>query len=89
MADLKPGGRFVAADLDRAGGIQLVAQRLLKAGKLDGGQLTPTGRTLAEESATAVETPGQEVVRPLESPLKPTEHRREAPMATPPAKQRR
>jgi dihydroxy-acid dehydratase len=72
LADLKPGGRFVAADLDRAGGIQLVAQRLLKGGKLDGKQLTPTGRTIAEEAATAVETPGQEVVRPLEKPLKPT-----------------
>src|SRR5204862_4634583 len=43
-----------------------------KAGKLDGSQLTPSGRTLAEESATAVETPGQEVVRPLDRPLKPT-----------------
>ncbi len=72
LADLKPGGRFVAADLDRAGGIQLVAQRLLAAGKLDGRQLTPSGRTLAEEAATATETPGQEVVRPLERPLKPT-----------------
>jgi dihydroxy-acid dehydratase len=72
LADLKPGGRFVATDLDRAGGIQLVAQRLLKAAKLDGSQLTPTGRTLAQEAALAVETPGQEVVRSLEKPLKPT-----------------
>ncbi|RUL89412.1 dihydroxy-acid dehydratase [Tautonia sociabilis] len=72
LADLKPGGRFVAADLDRAGGVPLVAKRLLDAGKLDGGQLTPTGRSLAEESAVAVEEPGQEVVRPLDNPLKPT-----------------
>jgi dihydroxy-acid dehydratase len=72
LADLKPGGRFVAADLDRAGGIQLVARRLLQAAKLDGSQLTPTGRTLAQEAAVAVESPGQEVVRPLEKPLKPT-----------------
>jgi dihydroxy-acid dehydratase len=72
LADLKPGGRFVAADLDRAGGIQLVAQRLLKAGKLDGGQLTPSGRTIAQEAAQAVETRGQEVVRALEKPIKPT-----------------
>jgi dihydroxy-acid dehydratase len=72
LADLKPGGRFVAADLHRAGGIQLVAKRLLEATKLDGSQLTPTGRTLAQEAAVAVETPGQEVVRPLEKPLKPT-----------------
>jgi dihydroxy-acid dehydratase len=72
LADLKPGGRFVAADLDRAGGIALVAQRLIKAGKLDGKQMTPTGRTLAEESASATEAPGQEVVRPIDRPLKPT-----------------
>lgn len=72
LADLKPGGRFVAADLDRAGGTALVAQRLLKAGKLDGKQLTPTGKTMAEEAAVAVETPRQEVVCPLEKPLKPT-----------------
>jgi len=72
IADLKPGGRFVAADLDRAGGIPLVAQRLVKAGLLDGTQLTPTGKTLAEEAAVAAETPGQEVVLPVAKPLKPT-----------------
>jgi dihydroxy-acid dehydratase len=72
LADLKPAGRFVAADLDRAGGIQLVAQRLLRAAKLDGSQMTPTGQTIAQESALAVETRGQEVVRPLEKPLKAT-----------------
>src|SRR5438128_1124598 len=72
LADLKPGGRFVAADLDRAGGIQLVAKRLLQATKLDGDQLTPTGKTIAQEAAVAVETPGQEVVRPLDRPIKPT-----------------
>ncbi|WP_152050508.1 dihydroxy-acid dehydratase [Tautonia marina] len=72
LADLKPGGRFVAADLDRAGGVPLVAKRLIEAGKLDGSQLTPSGRTIAEESAVAVEEPGQEVVRSLDHPLKPT-----------------
>ena len=72
LADLKPGGRFVAADLDRAGGTRLVAKRLLAVGKLAGDQLTPSGRTLAEESATATESPGQEVVRNVERPLKPT-----------------
>jgi dihydroxy-acid dehydratase len=72
LADLKPAGRFVAADLDRAGGIQLVAKRLLQAAKLDGNQLTPTGRTLAQEAAVAVETPGQEVVHSPEKPLKAT-----------------
>jgi dihydroxy-acid dehydratase len=72
LADLKPGGRFVAADLDRAGGVPLVAKRLIEAGKLDGSQMTPTGRSLAEESSVAVEEPGQEVVRPFDHPLKPT-----------------
>jgi dihydroxy-acid dehydratase len=72
LADLKPGGRFVAADLDRAGGTRLVAKRLLEVGKLAGDQLTPTGRTLAVEAATAVETAGQEVVRASAKPIKPT-----------------
>ncbi|HWP99497.1 MAG TPA: dihydroxy-acid dehydratase, partial [Vicinamibacterales bacterium] len=71
LADLKPGGRFVAVDLARAGGSRLLAWRLLEGGFLDGGQLTVTGRTLAAEAAAAVETPGQEVVRPLDRPLKP------------------
>ncbi len=72
LADLKPGGRFVAVDLDKAGGTALVASRLLAGNKLDGSQLTPTGQTLAEASADARETPGQEVVATLEKPLKPT-----------------
>ncbi len=71
LADLKPGGRFVAHDLYQAGGIQLVAQRLCAGGYAHGEALTVTGRTLAEEAARATETPGQEVVRPLENPLKP------------------
>jgi len=70
IADLKPGGRFVATDLHKAGGIQLVAQRLLEGGYLHGEAMTVTGRTLAEEAAKAVETPGQEVVVPLDKPLK-------------------
>ncbi len=72
IADLKPAGRFVATDLHKAGGIQLVAQRLLEGGYLDGSAPTVTGRTLAEEAALAVETPGQEVVRTLDNPIKPT-----------------
>ena len=72
LADLKPGGRFVATDLHRAGGIRLVAKRLLDAGLLHGSQPTVSGRTLAEEAAEAAETPGQEVVRPLDRPMKPT-----------------
>jgi dihydroxy-acid dehydratase len=72
IADLKPGGRFVATDLYAAGGTALVAKRLLEAGLLRGDVITVTGRTLAEEAATAKEAPSQEVVRKLNRPLKPT-----------------
>jgi dihydroxy-acid dehydratase len=72
IADLRPGGRFVAYDLYKAGGIQLVAQRLIEGKLMDGSQKTVTGRTLAEEAADTVETEGQQVVRPLDRPLKPT-----------------
>src|SRR6195256_6052713 len=72
LADLKPGGRFVATDLYAAGGTALVAKRLLEAGLLRGDSLTVTGRTIAEEASTAKEAPGQEVVRKLNAPLKPT-----------------
>jgi dihydroxy-acid dehydratase len=72
IADLKPGGRFVANDLYRAGGIQLIARRLAEAGLLDGAALTVTGKTLAEAAKSAVETRGQEVLRPLSNPLKAT-----------------
>ena len=72
LADLKPGGRFMATDLYAAGGTALVARRLLDAKILHGGSLTVTGRTLAEEASGAKETPNQEVVRKLNKPLKPT-----------------
>src|SRR6266566_4445315 len=72
IADLKPGGRFVATDLYAAGGTALVAKRLLEAGLLRGDAITVTGSTLAEEAAKAKETPSQEVVRKLNTPLKPT-----------------
>ncbi len=72
LADLKPGGRFTAPDLHAAGGIRLVSKRLLEGGKVHGGTLTVTGRTLAEELASAEETPGQMVIRPLANPLKAT-----------------
>ena len=72
LADLKPGGRFVATDLYAAGGTALVAKRLVEAGLLRGDSITVTGRTLGEEAAAAKETPAQEVVRKLDAPLKPT-----------------
>ena len=72
LADLKPGGRFVATDLYRAGGSRLLAQRLQEAGALHEDQITVTGRTIGEEAATAEETAGQEVVRPVSDPIKPT-----------------
>ena len=72
LADLKPGGRFMAADLYAAGGTTLVARRLLDAGILHADQKTVTGRTIGEEAGRAAETPGQQVLRPLSSPIKPT-----------------
>jgi dihydroxy-acid dehydratase len=72
LADLKPSGRFVATDLHHAGGIRLVAKRLLDAGLLHSNEKTVTGRTIGDEAADATETQGQEVVRPLDRPIKPT-----------------
>ena len=72
LADLKPGGAFVATDLYRAGGIPLVARRLLEGGFLHAEAITVTGRSIGEHAAEAKETAGQTVVRPLANPLKPT-----------------
>jgi dihydroxy-acid dehydratase len=72
LADLKPAGRFVAADMHHAGGIGLLAKRLLQGGHLHGDALTVTGRTLQQEAVDAAETPGQEVIRTLDRPLKKT-----------------
>jgi dihydroxy-acid dehydratase len=71
IADLKPGGRFVATDLHRAGGTALIARRLLDLKALHGDAMTVTGKTIQEEAAAARETPGQEVVRPISTPLSP------------------
>jgi len=71
LADLKPGGRFVATDLYGAGGVPLIMQRLAQAGLLHGEEMTVSGRTIGEEAAVARERDGQEVVRPLSDPLKP------------------
>jgi len=72
LGDMRPGGRYAAADLDRAGGTRLVAQRLAQGGHAHADAITITGRTFGEEAALAEETPGQDVVRPLGQPLKPT-----------------
>jgi len=72
VADLKPAGRFVASDLHAAGGGALVAKRLADGGMLQQAAKTVTGRTIGEEAANARETAGQEVVRPIDRPLKPT-----------------
>ena len=72
LADLKPGGRFVATDLHRAGGIPLVAKRLLEGGHLHADAMTISGRTIGEHAREATETQDQIVVRPLPNPIKPT-----------------
>ena len=72
IADLKPGGRFVASDLYHAGGIQLVAKRLIDAGLIYGDAITVTGKTIAEAAEMTKETSGQEVVRAMNNPLKQT-----------------
>jgi dihydroxy-acid dehydratase len=72
LCDLKPAGRFTATDLHEAGGIPLVAQRLLEANLLHADAITVTGKTIAEEAKHAKETPNQEVVRPITNPIKAT-----------------
>ena len=72
LGDLKPGGRFVAKDLFEAGGVGVLAKRLDEAGVLRRECITVTGKTIGEEADASQETPGQEVVRPLSDPLKPT-----------------
>jgi dihydroxy-acid dehydratase len=71
VADMTPGGRYTATDLYEAGGVPLVARQLLSGGKIDGSTRNVDGRTTAEIAAAAVETPGQQVVVPIERPIKP------------------
>lgn len=71
LADMKPWGRFHATDMDRAGGVALVARELAKAGLIHAGARTVTGKTLGEVAQAAVERAGQEVVRPIDRPIKP------------------
>ena len=70
VADLRPGGKYVALDVDKAGGIQLIARRMVEGGLVDGDTLTPSGHTLREATADAAETPGQQVVATAERPFK-------------------
>ncbi len=70
IADLKPGGRYVAVDMDRAGGSKLLGKRMLEAGLVDGGSRTMTGRTIEEEVEDAQEAPGQDVIVPVEGALR-------------------
>jgi dihydroxy-acid dehydratase len=72
IADLMPGGRYTAVDVHKAGGIQLITRRLIEGGKLDGSQLTPSGKTLAQECESVPETPGQQVITTTDKPFKPT-----------------
>jgi dihydroxy-acid dehydratase len=70
LADLKPAGRFVAADMHRAGGVRLLARRLMS--RIHPDEMTVTGNTISAESKTAHESPGQEVIAPVDKPLKQT-----------------
>ncbi len=72
LCDLKPGGTYVATDLYAAGGVPLVAQRLLEAGLLHENAITVTGKTVGEHARAAWEADGQQVVRALDNPIKAT-----------------
>ncbi|ACZ41118.1 dihydroxy-acid dehydratase [Thermobaculum terrenum ATCC BAA-798] len=72
ITDLRPSGKYTAVDVYEAGGIELILKRLIEGGKIDGSQLTPTGRTLAEEVANVQERkPGQQVILSLDNPKSP------------------
>ncbi len=71
LCDMSPGGRYTAVDLHRAGGIELVLQRLQQGGHLHEDALTVTGKTIGEHAAAATEPEGQRVVLPLDEPIKP------------------
>ena len=71
IADMRPGGRYLAADMHDAGGVAIVMKQLLRQGLLHGDEKTVDGRTIAKIAEDAVETPGQPVVKPIETPIKP------------------
>lgn len=72
LVDLKPGGKYFAADVDKAGGIGVITKRLIEGGYVDGSQATVTGKSLSESVANVKETSGQQVIHPIDKPLKPT-----------------
>lgn len=72
LVDLMPGGKYVALDVDKAGGWPVVAQRMVDGGYVHKDTMTVTGKTFAEEASAAKETPGQDVIRPLDKPIKKT-----------------
>jgi len=72
VADLQPGGRYTATHLYEAGGLALVMRELLAGGRIDGSTPNVDGRTIAEIAAAATATEGQDVVVPVERPIKPT-----------------
>src|SRR5207244_1489759 len=72
LANLKPAGRFVAADVDKAGGIPVIAKRLLDGKIAHGSVLTITGKSFAEEANVALETPGQEAGATIDRPFHTT-----------------
>jgi dihydroxy-acid dehydratase len=72
LADLMPAGKYTAADVDKAGGIQVIAKRLFDGGFVHADALMITGKTFAETAASVTETPGQEVIRQLDNPIKKT-----------------
>ena len=69
LADLKPWGSYTAPEMYAAGGMAVVAKRLLDAGLLNATEMTVTGRTIGDEARAARETPGQKVIRPLANPI--------------------
>jgi dihydroxy-acid dehydratase len=71
ICSLTPAGKYVASDYQAAGGSRLLAKRMIDAGLADGSALTISGKTLAEEAASAKETPGQDVIHTFEKPIKP------------------
>ena len=71
IADMRPGGRYMASDMFEAGGVGIVMRELLKRDLLHGDERTVDGRTIAKVAADTVETPGQPVVKPIETPIKP------------------